>query len=357
MTNPAGKYVERYDRKPLPNYDVVPLRKEVTSVAAFQTRLTIVDPKNPKPGVKEKLEHVLSMIDVIQTRAHVDLLCFPEFVLHGSAIGLWTREDFLRVAIDFPGEETELIGKRAKQYNCYIEMVAYTKEKDWPNHFFNCSFLFGPSGDIIHKHWKAHWDPGLFEYSTSVHDVLDEFVERYGWDAVWPVARTDIGNIATLICSEGFQPETSRVFAFKGAEILAYSISGGAMLGVPRWGDARLTFRSRCIDNDVYGVFANNGIGTTGNYAFEDTGAGYSMIIDNVGRILKQTTSQNETVIAETIPIALFRKSHSIPPLRQELYLPEYAEYKGKYPPNMYSEYLPKDNLDAVNYARRKARW
>jgi len=352
-----AKYEEPYAKKPLPNYEVVPLRQEVISVAAFQTRHTLVDPKNPKPGLEQKLNHVLSIIDTIQTRAHIDLLCFPEFALQGSAIGLWTREDFMRVAIDLPGEETGLLGKRAKDYNCYIEMAAYVREPDWPGHFHNCSFILGPSGEIIHRHWKAHWDPGLFEYSTSVHDVLDEFVERYGRDAVWPVARTDIGNIATMICSEGFQPETARAFAFKGAEILVYSISGGAMLGVPRWGDARLTFRARCIDNDVYGVFANNALGTTGNYALEDTGAGYSMIVDNVGRISKEATAQAETVVGDAIPIGLFRRMHTIPPLRQELYLPEYTAYQGKYPPNMYVDYKPKDDKDAVDYARRIARW
>lgn len=348
---------EPYAKVPLPNYDAVPLRREIITVAAFQTKHTIVDPKNPRPGVKAKLDHVLSMIDMIQARGYLDLICFPEFVLQGSAISFWTREDFIRLAIDFPGEETERICQKAKQYNCYIEMAAYTIEKEWPGHFFNCSFIAGPNGEIIHKHWKAHWDPGLFEHSTSVHDVLDEFVERYGWEAVWPVARTDIGNIATLICSEGFQPETARAFAFKGAEILAYSISGGAILGVPRWGDARITFQASCINNDVYGIFVNNATGTTNQYALEDTGAGYSMIVDNLGRILKQATSQNETVVAEAIPIGLFRRNHTIPPLRQELYLPVYTEYKGKYPPNIYAEYLPKDNADALNYARKKARW
>ena len=33
------------------------------------------------------------------------------------------------------------------------------------------------------------------------------------------------------------------------------------------------------------------------------------------------------------------------------------AEYEGKYPPNMYSEYLPKDPLDWNTYVRKKARW
>lgn len=57
-------------------------------------------------------------------------------------------------------------------------------------HYFSASVIVGPQGTVIHKHWKAIRDPGRLEYATTVHDVLDEFVERYGWDAVWPVART-----------------------------------------------------------------------------------------------------------------------------------------------------------------------
>lgn len=81
------------------------------------------------------------------------------------------------------------------------------------------------------------------------------------------------------------------------------------------------------------------------------------MIVNNVGRILKQATAECETAVADNIPVALFRKTHSIPPLRQELYLPEYTQYQGKYPPNLYVAYKPKDDTDAVDYACRKARW
>ena len=81
------------------------------------------------------------------------------------------------------------------------------------------------------------------------------------------------------------------------------------------------------------------------------------MIIDSSGRILKEAESPHETVIADIIPIASFRQRHTIPALRKELYDRVYADYEGKYPPNMYSEYLPKDSVDAIVSARRKARW
>ena len=138
--------------------------------------------------------------------------------------------------------------------------------------------------------------------------MLDEFVARYGWDAVWPVARTDIGNIAVYICSEGFQSETARSFAFKGAEILArpYSGSQGVRSEYTGYtaivGDPWLAMRVNCQEKNVYGILADS----------------YSMIIDDYGRVIKAAEPNKETILIDRIPIGLFRKRHSIPLLRKE---------------------------------------
>ncbi|MEW6141671.1 MAG: nitrilase-related carbon-nitrogen hydrolase [Chloroflexota bacterium] len=355
---PASKpKIVPYEKKPLPNYEVVPLRSDAITVAAVQMTASKVDPRNPKPGIRKKLAHIIDCIDLVQARQHIDLVCFPEFSIQGSACRIWTRKDILRLAIEMPGEETELLGKKAREYNCYIEMAGYTKEKEWPGHFFNCSFLIAPNGKVIHRHWKAITSQGMLEIATTVHDVLDEFIERYGWDAVWPVARTDIGNIATFICSEGFIPETARAFAFKGAELLVRSIGGGAVYGMPTVGDPMFTMRAYSMFNNTYGILCNNAHGQTDFYSFEESGAGETMIIDNTGEVMQRAKSPNETAVYAVIPIGVFRKKRSIPVIRKELYAPVYEQYVGKFPPNLYLKYLPKDHLDGLNYARRNARW
>jgi predicted amidohydrolase len=236
-----------------------------------------------------------------------------------------------------------------------------TKEsKEWPGHFFNTSFIIGPKGDVIHKHWKAHGDPGGNEYATTVHDVLDEFVKRYGWDAVWPVARTDIGNIATFICAEGFVPETARVYGLKGAEIICRCIAGGnrhysfAAGGM----DPGITMQAYCMGSSMYGIFCDSALITNPEpYSPEDIGCGNSRIWDHRGRQIAEARSNSEQIISTSIPIASFRQKHSIPVLRQEIYAPVYQQFVGKYPPNMYADYLPKDATDAINHARRMARY
>ncbi len=50
--------------------------------------------------------------------------------------------------------------------------------------------------------------PGAEQYTSVIYDVYDRFVEMYGIDAVIPVERTDIGNIA--MSAVQFEPELFR---------------------------------------------------------------------------------------------------------------------------------------------------
>ncbi len=337
----------------LPNYEVVPLRSDTIGVAACQMNPNWnVDPNNPKKVQRENLDKMFSMFDMVQHRAtqypmgpqKVDLMVFPEFTFTGISFE-WTTEDWLKIAIELPGEETELIGKKARELNCYIEFCGHTKDpKNWPGHFFNTTVLINPKGEIILKHWKAHRvHGGAYGWATTVHDVLDKFIEMYGVDAVWPVARTDIGNLATYVCSGGFAPETARAFAFKGAEILCRSFAGGGhdLNG----GKHRLQFRADCSSSLVWGIYAN---GVNGG----------SMIVDFMGRVMNEVVDNRECAIFDRIPIALYRSQHARPHIRTEIYTLALTENPGQFPPNLYSQYgVPRNRDEAFKLYQENARW
>jgi len=336
----------------LPNYQVVPLEYDYVGVAAVQMNSKRdIDPNNPQKGIRENLDKMLFLCDVAYRVAgsyptgmtKLNLLVFPEFTLTGYD-SLWTRDEWQKIAIETPGEETEAIGRKAKELDCYIAFASNTKEQDWPNHYFNTSMIIDAKGNLIHKHWKAYRNgPGITEWGTSVHDVLDEFVERYGWDAVWPVARTPIGNLATYTCSEGFAPETARAFAFKGAEILCRCIGGGGYEN--KSGKYMVQFRSDCASSQAFGVYANGGNGG-------------SMIVDYFGRVLNQATDCRDTVVFDSMPIRAFRSRRELPFIRTEIYVPVLQQNPGRFPPNLYSEFgVPNDNKDALRLAEEQARW
>ncbi len=357
-------------QRTLPNYEVVPLKIESFMASAIQMSVQMPDMQNPKPRVKENVEHAIAMIHATQylNGGKGKLLAFPQFCLSSSQYGRWNRKTYLDLAIELPGEETDQIGECAKMYDCYIEMAAPTRDPEWPNHFFNNSFIIAPNGKIIHQHWKA-FAPGGFEYATCVHDVLDEFVKRYGWETVWPVAKTDIGNIATMICSESHEfGETARIFALNGTEILVYSISGTGGTN-KSYIVQNILMQADCYRNNCYGIVATNSAlhfrepgfdkskpymeGWEPSFAFI---GGYSCIIGPKGRILDQLNTCTEGVVSEQIFIGVHRKGRSIPVLRNELYAPGYQR-PSKYPKNIYINYQPQDVKDAVKFNQEKAQW
>jgi len=345
--------------KPLPNYPIVPLRQDEIVVVVVQSKQVTVDIDNAEKGIKDNLNLMVRLIDTIQSRRHKDLLVFHEFPLTGSDIK-WNREQQMRASIRVPGPETEALGQKAKQYNCYIEFGAKGQLPDWPGHFHYMGLIVGPSGKVEHVRWKLRNLPGL-GFGTTVYDVLDQYVERYGWDAVFPIARTDIGNLA--IMPEIMEPEVARIFAMKGAEMLIRYMT----LGAGHWGTRpisyrgglgntyRIDFAASCMQNSVYGCFVNNAVNM--DELIQDYGAGRSAIFDYDGRMMAEANSGLQTILEATIPIASYRKGHSIPIIPGDLFKHFYHEYVSKYPPNSYVKMLPNSNAESAQLYIKDARW
>jgi len=345
--------------KPLPNYETVPLRSDNIKVAVAQTTYRSIDASNARKEIRQNLDHMLKFIDYIQMRRQRDLIVFHEFPLQGSDIR-WTRQEQMAVAIEVPGEETEIIGRKAKQYNCYIEFGSRALLKDWPGHFVYLGMIIGPDGNIVLKRWKARNMAGI-GYGTTMYDVLDQYVEMYGWDAVFPVARTDIGNLA--IIPEIWEPEMARAYAFKGAEILIRYMTYGS----GHWSTAPLCYRgtgfntmhvdfqSYCMANSVYGIFVNNAV--IENEVFHEYGSGNSAVFDMDGKPMAVAAGVHETTFEAILPMAEFRQNHSIPKLPKALYMKALAEYTPKFPPNLFEKARPTSAAESIKLYDENANW
>ena len=331
-------------------YAVMPLAKDSIRLAVVQTRVRAVDAASPGRGIRENLDHTLAAIDkVFHFAAPADILQFHEFPLTG--FDTWNRKEILRLALEIPGAETEEIGKKAKEYNCYIVFGSYAVDQDWPGHVLSITTIIGPDGKVADKHWKARNIKGVFPgvelFTTTIYDVLDEYREMYGEDAVIPITRTPYGNLATSSVQR--EPELFRAFAMKGAEIHLRTATGGF---------SETDVRACALYNGVYSTMCNNSISPSNPSFFEDAGSsfGSSMIIGPRGEELARAR-QHETAISATIPIASFRKRHRQPIVHQELYTPVRAGYRNPYGPNVFSAYQPADLYDAKDYLSDKSRW
>lgn len=336
-------------------YETVALRSPKVSVGIVQTPVRAVDGDNPEPGIRDNLDYMLNAIDKAQqTGGRCDLLCFHEFPLHGFAP--WDLAQYLRVSRHPDGPEIQELGKKARQYNCYIAFGCQMLDDDWAGHTMNTQLLIAPTGELVARHWKQRnmrgmW-PGVEQFTTTIYDVYDRYVEMYGLDAVIPVERTDIGNIS--LSSVQFEPELFRCMTLKGAEIILRTATGGC-----EWHDMRLT----AYHNDVFVTIVNNSIDVfrpSDNYFVEQAPrndwVGRSAIFGPKGVVLAEA-DKFETKRRAVFDMESFRKAHRIPDVHFSLYRHVYDDYRERYDPNMWSARVPETKRDAYDYLKDKFRW
>lgn len=330
-------------------YEVVPLQKSAVRLGIVQSRVRGVRVDNLREDRQANLRHMLEQIDnAFHFGAGADVLFFHEFPITG--FDAWTRKEILKVAIEIPGEETEAVSEKAKQYGCYIVFGSYARDSDWPNHVLSITTIIGPDGSIVDKHWKARNIKGVFHgielFTTTIYDVLDEYVERYGKDAVLPVTRTPVGNIVTS--SVQLEPELFRAFAMKGGEIFLRTATGG----FTPW-DVQATAGY----NRVYVAICNNAVSPNNPGFYDDAGSGGSAIYDPRGEIIAAAETKFETLVAASIPIAQFREKNRQPIVHMALYRDVFNSYRNAYGPNLFSEYQPTDLRDSKAYLADKSTW
>ena len=216
-----------------------------------------------RDDVVRNLAHIEAMIDLVthicSLELPVRLITLGEGAIQGfvdEIANLTPAEYADTMAADVPGWETDRLGEKAKQKGCFILGQLKTRHDKFPGRFFNTSFLIDPNGDVVWQHQKnivLH-----VEHSTTPHDVYDEWVAEYGdgLDTFFPVARTEIGNIAGSVGVEGAFPECYRAFAMNGAEILYRG-------SLPEPWVSREIFevqnRARAMDNTAYMIATNTG--------------------------------------------------------------------------------------------------
>ncbi len=320
-------------------YERVPLRKDVITMSAVQSRVRAVDGSNPRRGIRDNLNHMVELIDKAQFYGgKKDLLCFHEFPITGWST--WSRKEILRLAIEIPGPETEVIAKKAREHECYIKFGSYAVDKDWPNHVLSITTIIDPRGEIIARDWKARNIKGVFPgfelFTTTIYNVLDQYIEMYGEDAVIPVHRTDIGNLATS--SMQMEPELFRAMAMKGAEILLRTATGGFQID-----DIKMT----AMYNRVYSSVVNNAVSPNNPGFMDDAGSGGSTIFGPGGEVLAQAESKFAQAVTARINMAEFRARHSIPDVHMALYKPVFAQYNPRYAPGLFEQYQPTGLQDA----------
>lgn len=312
--------------------------------------------------IRENLNRYLDLIDTVGQStptavvageekeagyAPIKLVCFPEYFLQGEAYMADINKLKKDILIEIPGEETEALGKKSKEMGIYIVGAALEYIKDWPELTFNCGFIIGPDGKVIHKYHKFMIALHL-EMGASPADVYDEYIEKYGkgktvLETFFPVCKTEIGNIGVMICMDGSFPEIPRALAMNGAEIIVRPTAMPEPLISPPMSAWEIQNRARAFDNLVYVIAPNVGVMIDQKpiifTKFNEPGD--SMIVDFKGVILARLPYPGESICATEVNLGLLRKRRMessrnyIPLLRNDLIREIYKD--DIYPKNLLS--------------------
>jgi predicted amidohydrolase len=131
-----------------------------------------------------------------------------------------------------PGPTYDMLSRKAKEHIAYICGCFYEREGDY---VFNAAVLMNREGNLVGKYRKVHphWRTEVERGCTPG----DKF----------PVFKTDFGTVGVIICNDSWFPETSRILALKGADIILF----------PNAGYGRNIMSARARDNNAYLVVAS----------------------------------------------------------------------------------------------------
>lgn len=209
---------------------------------------------------ESQFEAYMNAFDAVGARG-VDLVVFGE-AMYGRGLGLKHEVRTATVEVRIK----QAIREKAKQYNTYV--VYDGVERDGDN-YYNTAFLFDRQGKEVGKYRKTHITVG------EIEDGLTPGTE-------FPVFDTDFGKIGILICYDQFFPDTCKVLAKKGAEIIC----------IPTAGDDHHACMALAMYSGVYLAVA--GMNTENKFGFLPT-----RVVDPLGMILADTDVNGEAAYAE----------------------------------------------------------
>ncbi len=276
------------------------------------------------------------------------LLLFPEWAFTGPPHGESYAEWIPKACRTVPGPISDALAAAAVRHGVYIAANQWEIDEDWPGRYFNTSFLLSPTGELLLRYRRIHTNNWC-----SPHDVLDDYVERYGLDGVYPVADTELGRLAILPCGEIAVPEAVRMLALRGAEVLLHPTNEVRGL------DQELAKQARAVENMMY-VISTNVAGRTGYGPPGEPQGGRSRIVDFTGATLAYEDAPVTTTVSAQIDIDALRAArrdtggaNRLIALRPEMYRDTYAA-AAAYPANAFLA-GPVASLDEVAIVRDSA--
>ncbi len=331
------------------SYPTVPLEKDTVVIKVVQNGVRNLQ---DFPSLEEGLEHNLAQMTGWSNKAcsegkKPDFILFNEFPLTGYSEG--TREEKLKFTIEIPGPETEALGKIAKACDTYIIFGSYARDEEWPGHILSLNAVIGRNGEVVKKFWKTRSVKRLYPSmeipTTTIENVYDKYLERYGEEELFPVLRTEYGNFA--VSTVQLDPLVFMAFAMRGVEIMFRTATLFSDVDV----------RATGLYNRFYTAMSNITFPPDSDWV---SMGGGSIISGPDGKLLAEDPTNNESIIEAEIDIAKLRKGRTIPRYPVEVTRAVFEQYQQEIPMNhldMPEDQLPATGEDMKAIMDKQSRW
>jgi len=229
-----------------------------------------------------------------------DLIVLPELAFTGYSMD--SRKEALELAEDVNNSPTiEMLENICR--NNKTSIVAGFAEK-YKDKIYNSAVLISPEGfKAVYR--KMH----LFGFESEFFDPGPSLPEVYDVDGL---------KIGMMVCYDWFFPETARIIALKGADIIAHPSN----LVLPWCQRAMVT---RCLENNIFAVTANR-FGSEIRRGKELTFTGASQITAPRLEIVASASKDSEELTIVEIDINAARRktvtkvNHLLNDRRSDLY-------------------------------------
>lgn len=215
-------------------------------------------------------------------RLGAKLICLPEsFDLGYDGTRI---PDMMAAAQDENGDTLRRMSGLARELGVHILAPAFLRTPDGVE---NRAFLLDDEGTLLGGYSKTH----------PVGDERKYLVRG----REYPVFDTKLGKLGVTICYDACFPETSRILALKGAQVMLVPSAWRGNFYFKEWWDLNLVCRA--LDNLMY-VAAVNMTGPTGKQYF----AGKSQLCSPIGEVLCTCGVDEEAILYGEIDLDRVRK-------------------------------------------------
>ena len=250
-------------------------------------------------SVREKLDRTLKLIEeASQGGAQIILggeLCTTDYVrCYGEK-----DNDIFADAETIPGPCTDAVGELARKHGNYVIFPMF--EKAAPGIYYNAAATIGPDGSVVGNYRK-----------TQVAGVkaLEKMYFRAGQD--FKVLETEFApqaRFGTIICHDRRYPETARIIALLGAEIMFCPTAAPGYAHGVHWGLVNI---ARAVDNGMFCVYSNR-VGAEGDNSY----FGESMVVNPLGEVIAEGGNKENFVLYADCDLDLVDQARiAVPTLR-----------------------------------------